>query len=128
MQVFDNYEISPCTRSEESDKPGYFYFEVCEPHEADIWTLYGHTNGEGVRAIGDFPTREAAAEVYSRITGLPFAGSYEASARLRVMHAGPKLLVAAEAAWRRADNHEKLSPDECNALCAAILEAKEVAP
>ena len=32
MKVYDNYEISPCTRTEEPDKPGHFYFEVCEPH------------------------------------------------------------------------------------------------
>ena len=31
MKPFDNYEISPCTRTEETDRPGHFYFEVCEP-------------------------------------------------------------------------------------------------
>jgi hypothetical protein len=94
MKVYDNYEISPCTRTEEPDKPGDFYFEVCEPHEADIWTLYGHIDGEGVEAIGDFSSRQHAEQVYYRITGQPFTGSYQADARLRVMHAGPQLLEA----------------------------------
>jgi len=94
MKVYDNYEISPCTRTEEPDKPGHFYFEVCEPHEADVWTLYGHRDGEGVEAIGDFSSRQHAEQVYYRITGQPFTGSYQADARLRVMHAGPQLLEA----------------------------------
>ncbi len=92
MKPFDNYEISPCRRYEEPDSPGRLFFEVCEPHEADVWTLYGHVNGEGVQAIGDFATREHAEEVFFRITGLEFTGSYKAEAHLRIMHAGPKLL------------------------------------
>jgi len=99
MKVFDNYEISHCRRYEEPpDSPGKFFFEVCEPGEADVWTLYGHVNGEGVQAIGDFTNREDAEEVYSRFTGLRFTGSYKAGARLRIMHAGPKLLEALIAA------------------------------
>jgi hypothetical protein len=94
MTVFDNYEISPCRRFEEPDSPGKFYFEVCEPHEADVWTLYGHVNGEGVQAIGDFDTREHAEEVFFRITGLKFTGSYTADAHLRLMHNAAKLLDA----------------------------------
>jgi hypothetical protein len=66
---YDGYEIEPCTRHEEPDKPGCYFFEPCEPHEADVWTLYGHIPGAGVEAIGDFSTREAAEEVYARITG-----------------------------------------------------------
>jgi|GEM_PF-6661006 len=98
MTVYDNYEISPCHRFEEPDSPGKYYFEVCAPEEADVWTLYGHLPEGGVEAIGDFSTREAAEQVYSRITGQPFAGSYKADARLRMMHAGPKLLEALIAA------------------------------
>lgn len=66
---FDGYEISPCHRFEEPDSPGRSYFEPCSPHEADVWTLYGHVAGEGVHAIGDFDTREHAEEVFARITG-----------------------------------------------------------
>jgi hypothetical protein len=97
MKPFDNYEISPCRRYEEPDSPGKFYFEVCEPHEADVWTLYGHVNGEGVQSIGDFATREHAEEVFFCITGLEFTSSYNAEAHLRIMHAGPKLLEALKA-------------------------------
>jgi hypothetical protein len=94
MKVYDNYEISPCRRYEEPDSPGRFCFEVCEPQEADVWTLYGHIPGQGVQAIGDFSKREYAEEAFQRITGIPFTGSYRADAHLRIMHAGPKLLVA----------------------------------
>jgi hypothetical protein len=96
MKPYDNYEISPCRRYEEPDSPGKFYFEVCEPHEADVWTLYGHITGEGVQAIGDFSKREYAEETYQRITGIPFTGSHKAEARLRIMHTGPKLMEALE--------------------------------
>jgi hypothetical protein len=70
MKVFDNYEISPCKRYEETGSPGKFYFEVCEPKEAEVWTLYGHVNGEGVQAIGDFINRDNAEETFFRITGV----------------------------------------------------------
>lgn len=70
---FDDYEIGPCLRFEEPDSPGHLTFEPCEPHEADVWTLYGHVSGEGVHAIGDFATREHAEEVFARITGRPYA-------------------------------------------------------
>lgn len=92
MKPFDNYEISPCRRYEESDSPGKFYFEVCDPDEADVWTLYGHVNGEGVQAIGDFTNRDHAEETFFRITGMKFTGSYRVEDHLRIMHAGPKLL------------------------------------
>jgi len=97
MKPFDNYEISPCRRYEEPDSPNKFYFEVCEPHEADVWTLYGHIPGEGVQAIGDFSKREYAEEAFQRITGIRFTGSYNAEDHLRIMHAGPKLLEALQA-------------------------------
>ena len=117
MIVYDNYEISPCQRFEEPDSPGKFYFEVSSPEQADVWTLYGHLPKGGVEAIGDFSRREAAEQVYSRITGLPFTGSYKADARLRMMHAGPKLLDAllavshwidAQIGVRRTDIQAKL--------------------
>jgi hypothetical protein len=103
MKAFDNYEISPCRRYEEPDSPGKFYFEVCEPDEADVWTLYGHVNGQGVQAIGDFPNRENAEEVFFGITGLKFTGSYKADAHLRIMHAGQRLLTALKELAEHAD-------------------------
>jgi hypothetical protein len=66
---FDIYQIQPCQRFPEPDDPSKFYFEVCEPHEAHVWTLYGHIPGQGVEAIGDFATREFAEEVFARLTG-----------------------------------------------------------
>lgn len=92
MKPYDNYEISPCTRTEESDSPGKFHYEVCEPHEADVWTLYGHLPEGGVEAIGDFATREHAEATFQRITGIPFGSHEEVAARLRLMHAGSRSL------------------------------------
>lgn len=118
MKVYDNYEISPCRRYEEPDAPGRFYFEVCEPYEADVWTLYGHITGEGAQAIGDFATRDHAEEVFQRITGIAFGGVEEVAARLRLMHAGTRLLETLRAAseWieaqhflRRIDIQETIS-------------------
>ena len=52
QKVYDNYEISPYRRHEELDSPGKVHFEPCEPHQANVWTLYGHLHGEGVSARG----------------------------------------------------------------------------
>lgn len=43
-------------------------------------------------AIGDFATEDGAEEAFFRITGIPFAETIEVQARVRMMHAGPKLL------------------------------------
>lgn len=66
---FDDYEIHSCRRFQEDGERLRFYYETCAPHEADIWTVYGHIPGQGVEAIGDFETREHALEVFARITG-----------------------------------------------------------
>src|SRR5438094_9710227 len=50
---FDNYEISGSKVFDE-DNGRNKYFEPVEDSEADCWTLYGHIEGEGVTAIGDF--------------------------------------------------------------------------
>ncbi len=133
INVFDNYEISPCRRFEESDSQGKFYFEVCEPHEADVWTLYGHIDGEGVEAIGDFATREHAEETFSRITGITFGATREVAARLRLMHAGPRLLeallatsewIAAQLFLRRTGIQETIR----NAIAEATGDSPREAP
>jgi hypothetical protein len=66
---FDNYEIEPCRRYIATDEPNKSFVEVCEPFEADFWTVYGHIPGQGAEAIGDFHTRAHALEIYARITG-----------------------------------------------------------
>jgi hypothetical protein len=123
MKPFDNYEISPCRRYEEPDSPGKFYFEVCEPQEADVWTLYGHIPGEGVQAIGDFSKREYAEEAFQRITGIPFTGSYTADARLRIMHAGPRLLEACDTVQRAWVGDGVTMAEAVDACLLAIAEA-----
>jgi hypothetical protein len=94
--VYDDYEISGCRRYNEDEKDDRQYVEPCDDAEARFWTLYGHIDGRGVEAIGDFHSRRAAEEVFYRITGQPFTGSYQAGARLCLMHAAPKLLAALE--------------------------------
>jgi hypothetical protein len=71
---FDSYDIGPCRRYHEDSDRDRFSYEVCEPDEADVWTLYGHIPGRGTIAIGDFETRQKAEEAYARITGERYAG------------------------------------------------------
>jgi hypothetical protein len=92
--VYDNYEILGCRKL--GDGAGR-YVEPCDDKDAQFWTLYGHINGQGVEAIGDFSSREAAEEVHFRITGSPYTGA-NAAAQLRLMHAAPKLRDALWAA------------------------------
>ncbi len=89
--VYDNYEISGCWKIGDGADS---YIETCDEANAQFWTLYGHMDGAGVEAIGNFISRAAAEEVYYRITGQPFTASYEADARLRLMHAAQVLLAA----------------------------------
>jgi hypothetical protein len=91
-RLFDNYEISGCKKYPEDG--GGSFIEPVEDGEAEFWTLYGHTKGDGVMAIGDFRTREVAENVYFRIVGKQFTGSYKADATLRVRHAADQMLVA----------------------------------
>lgn len=78
--VFDAIEIAPVAVYEDGE---------CEPYEslADIpktevqqilWSIYGHTPGEGVQCIGDFTTRDHALEVIRRLLGdlRPYRGNH----------------------------------------------------
>lgn len=117
--VYDNYEISGCV---ERDDGGGRYVEVVSAGETpDFWTLYGHVDGQGVEAIGDFASREAAEAVFYRITGQSFTGSYEADDRLRLMHAAPKLLAACHMVVDRWENGDLA--EAARACHAAIVEA-----
>jgi len=62
-----------------------------------------------VIAIGDFRTREAAEEVYAKIVGVPFNGSYAAHPALRLRNATPGMLEGFFAIKRLA---EKLANEE----------------
>ena len=95
--VYDNYEISGCLRIDGAGRPnrGGKFIEPSDDREAHFWTLYGHIHGQGVEAIGDFDSREAAEEVFYRITGVSYTGA-NAADRLRLMHAAPLLLEALE--------------------------------
>lgn len=104
QSVYDNYEISGCRRYNEDEKEDRQYIETCDEADAQFWTLYGHIDGEGVEAIGDFSSRKAAEGVYYRITGQPFTGSDRAGmARLCLMHAAPALLEALKSLADQAD-------------------------
>jgi hypothetical protein len=128
MRVFDNYEISGC--KEFRDASGTPYIEPVEDDEAEFWTLYGHTEGEGVMAIGDFKTRSIAENVYFRIVGKRFTASYEADAALRVRHAADQVLAALKFALPFMEDLAKTSRDKGARRAAefmreAILESGE---
>jgi hypothetical protein len=90
MKTFDNYEIHGV---HEFSDDGRKFCEQVPDDQAIFWTLYGHVDGEGVEAIGDFTTRPHAEELFQRITGIPYAESREVMAHISAMHAGPKLLA-----------------------------------
>ena len=119
--IYDYYEISGCYRFNDDGArdPNGSYVERCDDEaQAQFWTIYGHIDGQGVEAIGDFASRKAAEAVYLRIVGEPFTGSYEAGARLRLMHAAPALLAACELVvdrWERGDLAEAVR------LCAVAI-------
>lgn len=102
--VYDNYEISGCRRIDVTGRPNPRgkSVETCGDGDAQFWTLCGHIDGQGVEAIGDFSSREAAEDVHFRITGSQYAGPNEA-ARLRLMHAAPRLLASLASLVRQAD-------------------------
>ena len=63
---FDEYEVhGVCEFDDGKGK----YCEQVPDDEAKFWSLYGHIPGQGVECIGDFTTRQAAEEIYARITG-----------------------------------------------------------
>jgi hypothetical protein len=74
MKPFDAYEIHGCQQIDAAGNPDKCgaYIETCPDDQAMFWSLYGHIPGEGVMAIGDFISREAAEEVYFRIKGRHF--------------------------------------------------------
>jgi hypothetical protein len=89
VRPFDNYEISGC--KEYLHEGSTFCETVEDDAEADFWTLYGHREGEGVMAIGDFATRDAAEMMYMKIVAEPFSGSYGANPVLILRNAAPAL-------------------------------------
>jgi hypothetical protein len=130
QSVYDNYEISGCCRHD--DHEGRTFIETCDDDEAHFWTLYGHIDGQGVEAIGNFTSRAAAEQVYYRITGQPFTASYEASPRLRLMHAAPNLLAALQTAFNyMADDLDEGDATEMRVfgvIRAAIAGATDACP
>jgi hypothetical protein len=120
MKPFDNYEIHGIYECSDN---GRTFCEQVTDDQATFWTLYGHINGEGVQTIGDFDTKEHAEEVFQRITGIPFTGSYKAESHLRIMHAGPKLLEACDLVQRAHVGDGVSMADAVDACLLAIAEA-----
>lgn len=127
MKPFDNYEISPARRFNDQGQPDPDgnNFEVCQPHEAHVWTLYGHIDGEGVDAIADFPTREDAERLFQQITGRLFGTWEENRDHIRRMHAAEELLAALEDLVSMADDN--LSDSRIYEARKAMAKAKEAA-
>jgi hypothetical protein len=121
QHVYDNYEISGCRYVGGDEQDGRQAVEPCDDAESQFWTLYGHIDGQGVEAIGDFPSRQVAEEVYYRITGQPFSGLYEADARLRPLHAAP---VTPQPAMQEYHLDGKRCP-RCNNVGPFLLEVTE---
>lgn len=56
----DGFEVSPCLSVGYDDGTGRRAIEVCQPWEAEIWTVYAHWNGRGAEALLDLATRSQA--------------------------------------------------------------------
>jgi hypothetical protein len=67
---FDSFEIHGVAPA--GDEQGN-YLEPVEESEAELWSLYGHLPGHGLKSIGTFPTREQAEAIYAAITGRPYS-------------------------------------------------------
>lgn len=101
MKPFDNYEIHGCrTYAIEGENGVEAFAEQCPDSEAEYWTLFGHIPGQGLETIRDFPSREAAEEMFQRITGIPFGETEVRQARLCLMHAGATMLAALQDVWK----------------------------
>jgi hypothetical protein len=126
--VYDNYEISGCLRLDDAGRPnpGAKSVETCGDREAHFWTLYGHINGQGVEAIGDFRSREATEEVFYRITGEAFGNHEQLANRLRLMHAAPLLLEALEPYAVYAKNRMEWANGEDNEDAVDYIARKSV--
>ena len=127
LTIYDNYEITGCRRLDRAGLPDPegISTETCDDADAQFWTLYGHIDGRGVEAIGDFADREHAEEVFQRIVGEPFTGSYEAGSRLRLLYAAPRLLSACRMVVERWESGDLA---EAARTCQAAIDEASTAP
>lgn len=69
---YDCYEVHP-VRDIAKLEDGYdpengTMCDVCEPEDAEFWSVYGHVIGEGLVCLADCDTQELAKEVESMLT------------------------------------------------------------
>lgn len=57
---YDGLEVSPVKTYPEADGENGTFCEVCEPHEADFWSVYAHLVAGGVECFEDFGTEAEA--------------------------------------------------------------------
>jgi hypothetical protein len=126
--VYDNYEISGCRRIDLAGRPNPNgkSVETCGDGDAQFWTLCGHIDGQGAEAIGDFHSREAAEEVFYRITGDAYVSHEHVVNRLRLMHAAPLLLEALEPYAIYAKNRMEWANGEDNEDAVDYIARKSV--
>lgn len=56
LDGFNGIEVSPV-------KDDGTFCEVCEPHEASFWSVYGHWRTGGVECLWDCPTQKDAEDL-----------------------------------------------------------------
>ena len=70
--IFDALELAPvAVIDSEGTCEAYDDLEDVAEEDRDrvFWSVFGHTPGEGVSCLGDFPTRDEALEAIRRLTG-----------------------------------------------------------
>jgi hypothetical protein len=65
IRDFDGLEIWPCCVVGFSDDQPIT--EICEPDQAEFWTVHGHRREGGITALQDFESSEAARSFADRL-------------------------------------------------------------
>jgi len=66
----DGFEVQPVMYLQWNDGSGQRSMEVCEPWEADVWTVYAWKRGEGVQALFDLATKRQANAIMAKLERL----------------------------------------------------------
>lgn len=60
INTFDALEVSPVACWEDEQNPAQLICEICEPSEANFYSVYAHVKGKGVQCFADCDTEETA--------------------------------------------------------------------
>jgi hypothetical protein len=62
IRDYDALEVHPCCTIPDADA-----VEICQPDDAEFWSVYGHCRSGGIEFLEDFPTAAEARAFMHRI-------------------------------------------------------------